>query len=305
MNFSQKLFFLTAVLFFHHAAVFGFDVVIINSKDIIPYNESIQGIQQNLDKYPVEVFNIEEDMDRGKSFIDRNINRPGSLFIGVGPQAAFLLSKEKRLPHRIFSMVLNPETLFGPDNLYPGVSLNIPVAFQLEKIRKAFPDRSTVGVFYWPGFNQKNIDTIVAEAKKRNIDMKPFTISSASEIPGIIQSEKFQIDALLVIPDIRLEDTRIIEFIIRECLKRKIPVIGYNKWFARNGAVLSFFIDYRDIGIQAGNLSISLMGTEDHRLAKKISPPETVGISINLKTARRLGVEVSSDIIDAAGEVIR
>ncbi len=305
MSFSEKVYFLTILILFNHISVFGFDVLIINSKDIIPYNESIEGIKQSLDTYSIEVFNMEEDMEKGKNFISKNIHKTEKLFVGIGPQAAFLLSREKELPNRIFSMVLNPENLFGVQNIYYGISLNLPVEFQLAKIKKAFPDRTTLGVFYCPEFNQKNFDNILIEAEALNLKIRPFKISSASEIPKIVQSEKFLIDALFVIPDIQLEDTRIIEFVIRECLKRKIPVIGYNKWFSKNGAVLSFFIDYKDIGIQTGDLSIKIMDNDNVNNTQKIYPPAKIDISVNLKTARRLGVEVSPHIIETAGEVTR
>ena len=108
---------------------------------------------------------------------------------------------------------------------------------------------------------------------------------------------------LLVIPDVKLKSTKIVEYIIKETLRKKIPLVGYNSWFAKNGAILSFIINKRDIGIQTGEIAKNMLeGNEPINL--QIQPPAKVSISINLKTAKKLGVEISQTIISQADEVI-
>ena len=62
-----------------------------------------------------------------------------------------------------------------------------------------------------------------------------------------------------MIPDEQINSQKIVEYLIKESLRRKTPVVGYNSWFAKNGAILSFIIDYRDVGVQAGTMAMKLL----------------------------------------------
>lgn len=110
---------------------------------------------------------------------------------------------------------------------------------------------------------------------------------------------------LLIIPDEQLGSTKIVEYVIKESLRRKVPVVGYNSWFAKNGALLSFVIDYRDVGMQTGKLAKKMLLEEGPLPDIGIVPPEKIKTSVDLKTAKKLGVKISPAIIQQAHEVIK
>ena len=139
--------------------------------------------------------------------------------------------------------------------------------------------------------------------KKRGSAVTAFPIRSANDIPGIINSKKFSIDLLLIIPDRLIKSKKIVQYIIKESLKRKIPVAGYNSWFAKNGAMISFVIGYSDIGKQAGIKAKTMLMKHPENGADIVSP-DRIKISINLKIAKKLGITISTDIIQRADEVI-
>jgi len=59
-----------------------------------------------------------------------------------------------------------------------------------------------------------------------------------------IASKNFTIDVLLMVPDEKINSKRLWSISLRVAAQ-KDPVVGYNSWFAKNGAILSFLIDYR------------------------------------------------------------
>lgn len=278
------------------------DVLILNSSDIIPYNACVKAIRDSLSGHPLQVVNLDENIERGRELLQNVVEDRPPLAIAVGPQAAFLLAKETRISGRLFCMVLNPLRLFGGEAACPGVSLNIPPRFQLETVSRAFPDRNRVGIFYSPEKNQPVIDAFTEQARALALPLLTFPVASASELPAMLASERFAVDVLLVIPDDVLASTRIVQYLIEEALRRKIAVVGYNSWFAANGAVLSFMIDYTAVGVQTAGLAARILAGEPVR---GIAPPEMIRISVDLKTAGKLGIDVAAPVLQRADEVKR
>lgn len=284
---------------------FSIDVFIMSSSDILPYSTCIEGIKGSLTEYSLQLLNIEEDLERGRKILLKIRKKNPKVIITVGPQAAFVLSKEQYFSPRIFCMILNPVKLLGQNRVYPGVSLNIPPHFQIEKIKDAFPEKKRVGIFFGPERNQATVEVFSQEGNKLGIEIVKFPISSAKDISAIINSKEFSIDVLLIIPDEQLGSTKIVEYVIKESLRRKVPVVGYNSWFAKNGALLSFVIDYRDVGMQTGKLAKKMLLEEGPLPDIGIVPPEKIKTSVDLKTAKKLGVKISPAIIQQAHEVIK
>lgn len=281
----------------------GADVYILSSSDIIPYNTCIEGIQQSLSGYSYETITIDQDIEEARKTLQGVKKENPKSVIAVGPQAAYALSRDASILNRFFCMVLNPVKLLGPEGLYSGISLNIPPAFQIEKIHEAFPDRTRIGVFLNPAANQLFMDELNGHARRLGKQIAVFPVSAQGQIADILHSKEFAIDLLLMVPDENLKSTKLVEYIISETLRRKIPVVGYNSWFARNGALLSFIVDYKDVGIQAGESIRKKLG---HNLPANIGivPPEKIRISVNHKTAKKLGITIAPAIIGQAHEVI-
>jgi len=281
------------------------DVAIISSSDILPYTTCREGIQEYLAEYTITATTINEDISKGREALEDIKREKPKVVIAIGPQAAFALAQEPALGNsRLFCMILNPQRVLAKAGLFSGVSLNIPPDMQMRTIKQAFANRKRVGIFYSKDPNQEIVDALTRAATAYDLVVVPLPIGSAQEIPGLLSSRETPFDVLLIIPDEKLGSTKIVEYLIKESLRRNLPVVGYNSWFAKNGAVLSFIIDYRGIGRQTGAiarrmLNGSLLDTVT------VVPPEHVKISIDVKTAEKIGVAVSPDILKQADEVQR
>jgi len=284
--------------------VFAVDVAIVSSSDIIPYNTCIEGIKEGLAEFSLQSSVIPDDPEDALETVKEIQGKTPRLMVAVGPQAAVAMSKEKGSPQRLFCMILNPDKLLGHAGVFPGVSLNISPALQMQKIRGTFPGRARIGVLYTRQSNQTAVDALAAEAKKNALTLVPFPVASAGQISTTIESKDFAVDVLLIIPDEQLGSTKIVEYIIKESLRRKIPVAGYNSWFAKNGAVLAFAVDYKGVGQQTAALARALLAGAAQEAAA-FAPPAKIKISIDAKTAEKLGVQLAPASLQQADEVIR
>jgi len=285
-------------------AVMAEEVLVINTSTIIPYSSCIGGLRETLSAYSLQVVSIENDLEKGREIISSVKEKDYRLIVAVGPQASFLLSEIKFPAPKLFCMVLNPHRLIAKEKLYSGVSLNIPLAYQMQQIKKTFPERKRVGVFFSQGENKTVVESLRKEAALQGLAIVGLPITSASDILPAIASKDFSIDALLMIPDEQINSQKIVEYIIKEALRRTIPIVGYNSWFAKNGAILSFIIDYRDMGIQAGTMAMKLL-KQGAATRVAIEAPARIRVSIDEKTAQKLGIQIAPGAIQQADEVIR
>lgn len=280
------------------------DVAIVASSEILPYTTCIDGIKEALSDASLKTTVLPVDTDDARAKVRDIQGDDPRLMIAIGPQAAFAMAAENGSVPRLFCMILNPDKVIGNATNFPGISLNIPPALQMQTIRQALAGRTRIGVFYTPRSNQAAIDAFAAEAKKNNLVLVPFAVSSAGRISAELESKNFAVDALLIIPDEQFSSTKIVAYVIKECLRKKIPVIGYNSWFAKNGAVLAFVIDYEGVGRQAAGLARRLLA-EGAAAVSGVMPPAAVSITIDAKTAAKLGVQLAPAALKRADEVIR
>lgn len=281
------------------------EVIIIKSSDIIPYQKAIEGFKQGFPDGTYTEYSIEEDFrDTGKSIVARAVKKGGDLIVAVGPQAAYLMNTDSSSIPKVFTMVLDPEKFLGNERSYPGVSLNIPLGFQLEQIRTGFPARKRVGVFYTQEQNQKTLDAILPRARALGLSVMGIPIVSPKEIPELLKSLQSAVDILWVIPDRTIGSEKILKYLLKNVLIKNIPVVGFNEWFAENGAILSFSIDYEAIGRQTGELAQQLLQPGKSPTAD-LQEPQQVRTIINLKVAQKLSVTVAEELMVQASEVIK
>ena len=281
------------------------EVIIIKSSDIIPYQKSIEGFKQVFSQGSFSEYSIDEDYkEKGKSIVDSALKGGGDLMLAVGPQAAYLLRTYSNSIPKVFTMAKNPEKLFGTGEAYHGVSLDIPLDFQLKQIKAAFPDRKRIGVFYSRENNQQTIDALLPQVRSLGLVLVAVPIVSTKEISESLKSLQAGIDILWVIPDRVIGSEKILKYIIKSMLVKKIPVVGFNEWFTENGAILSFSLDYEAIGKQTAELAQQVLQSKTTP-GNFIQEPKQVRSIVNRKVAQKFSITVSDDFLMQVGEVTK
>ncbi len=295
---------ITVTLFTLPVIALSSEVIIITSSDIIPYQKATEGFKGRLPQDTFQEYSINEDIkSQGQSVVERAIKRGGDLILAVGPQATYLTGRHSSPIPKVFTMVLNPEKLLDKNNIFPGVSLNLPIVLQLEMIKAGFSKRKRIGVFYDQKLNQKTIDYTSGKALNSDLLIVGLPIASQKEIPEILNSPQFNIDILWIMPDRTVGSEKILKYLIKNMLLKNIPVVGFNDWFTENGAILSFSLDYQAIGRQTAELAQKIL-REGNLSEPLIQEPSTVKTIVNLKIAKKLNIFISSDLIKNASEVI-
>jgi putative ABC transport system substrate-binding protein len=206
----------------------------------------------------------------------------------------------------IFSMVLNvvenglASGSGASGQNFTGVSLDMPVKIQLELFKKIVPKIKNVGVLY----TQKSV-AIVNEALEIQNDLGltlfPKKIETSTDVPNAIHSIG-AIDALWIVPDVRVCTKDTLPLILNFAAENKLPILGYADYLVKAGALVAYTYDYADIGIQTGEVILKVLNGENPG-AVAITGPRKVGYVINVKTLKYFGMDVSSSVLRGAEQL--
>ncbi|HMA86532.1 MAG TPA: ABC transporter substrate binding protein, partial [Desulfosalsimonadaceae bacterium] len=157
---------------------------------------------------------------------------------------------------KLYSIVLNPDTVSPEVTPDCGVSLNIPPSLQLAAIGSCLPDARRIGIFYDPQFNAGFFAQADRAAHLQGIQLVPLQASSKKDIPEGFSSSVQKLDAIWLIPDRTVISESIAQYIIKQSILQGAPVVGYNQFFYESGATTAFVFDYAALGRQTARMAI-------------------------------------------------
>jgi putative tryptophan/tyrosine transport system substrate-binding protein len=295
---GRLLFVVLCLVFLGTAALHGAEirapkVAVFVSRDIRPYLEAVEGMSVVLAESAsakVQVFSLEKFKGKSQDVLIQNLSgEKFDLFVAVGPEAVRFASEET-VPEKapwLYSMVLNPPKVSGRTESACGVPLDIPSQRQLEMISQGLRDTKRLGLLYDPRYNAEFFTRAAAEASSLGLKIVPLKVSSTKDIPVVLRQHWGTIDALWLIPDQTVISESIVQYIIKESLFKKTPVIGYNRFFYESGAALAFVFDYEELGRQTGRMAANML---KGKTCEREAP--VFHVWLNLRVIDKLGINV-------------
>jgi putative ABC transport system substrate-binding protein len=201
-------------------------------------------------------------------------------------------------PVVLYTMVLNPEEITGSSGKLCGIPLRIPIRNQIREITRTLPCLKRFGLLYDPRYNASFFTEAHQEGKAANIHIIPLKVASKKEIPMVLQKHWHQIDSLWIIPDRTVISESIIQYIIKEAVLNRTPVIGYNRFFYDSGSALAFVFEYQEIGKQTAKLALKILTS---RICQSEAP--NFQTWINSRIIEKLNIKVqNSECREQGGE---
>lgn len=266
---------------------------LVISDKIRPYLAALEGAVERLEQeegLETEVFFLSEMTEITRPALLEGLSAEHFNFIiAIGPEAARYLNDSPEgagLPAVFHTMMLNPESILGRETC--GVFLNIPVSLQVEQISTYLPYVKRIGILHDPLLNREYVEAAEDYASVRGIRIVPLAVSSKRGIQAVLNRSWNSVDAVWLIPDRTVISESIIKYIIKDAFFHAIPVIGYNLFFSRSGALLSFVFDYRELGRQTAKLALD--ARQDGTCREQIP---RFDVLVNDRVAGKLEVQVS------------
>lgn len=233
---------------------------VVVSDKIKPFIEALEGLKTGLgDGADITVRYLEDYEGKRRPVLAEELRAAAhDRLVAVGPQSLRFIAGDlpELLPRTVFTMVLHPEEVAGPGaTAVRGIPLEIPKDVQLTLVAATLPGLSRIGVPHDPAHNAAYVEAARSEGAARGLSIVPMPVASRKDIPGVLDRFWKDIDALWLIPDRTVVTESLVTYVIREALSHEKAVIGFNRLFYENGAVLTFVMDYAAIGQRTAELA--------------------------------------------------
>jgi len=220
------------------------------SSKIRPYMQALHGLEDELD-FDYQVFDLSENYELARHYAQ---SRRFQTCVAIGPEAIKLLYRYgSAIPNKLAIMALDLEKLVG-NHILCGIDLRVPISFQLEIIKEKFGPGRKIAILYNKTENGDLIQRALKFATEKKLILEPLEVKDPSQIMERLGMILNQIDIILFIPDSVVISEKIVSHITKTALLKGVAVCGFNRFFYETGALLSFIIDYEEVGRQAAKL---------------------------------------------------
>lgn len=271
------------------------DVAILKSSGIVAYEQAIEGFKATAPSAAAYAeYDLQGDLEQGKK-LARKIRASGpALVVAVGLKAALAAKAELVDVPVVYMMVLDPNRHNLEASNMTGTLLEIPVERQLKLLHSFLPGRRRC-TLYDPKKGAARLKEAEQQAASLSLSVQGFPVESEKDVPQQLRNLLITNDAMWLVPDSTVLTNESIGFILEAALARGVPVVGFSPELTRLGALLSLSVTYGEVGRETGQLARHILDG-DRRLPFKPVPIERLKVTVNLKTARFLGIEFPKDV---------
>lgn len=283
-------------LFSVQAEAGGVEIAILRSSDLKAYTDALEGFKATAPSTATYVeYDLRGDLERGKQFARKIRASDFSLVVAIGLKAALAAKIEIVDTPVLYMMILDPlKHQLTTDNM-TGILLEIPADRQLKLIRAFLPNLRRIGMLYDPDKTASKFKEAELHASANAVQLRGFSVSSEKEVPQQLRDLLSTSEALWLIPDSTVLSDESIRFILESALSKQIPVMGFSSELTRLGALLSVSINYSQVGRETGLLAKRILDGEQLLPCKPI-PAQRLKLTVNLKTARYLGITIPREL---------
>ena len=283
------------------------NVAVLLSDGVDDYQEAVRGFKEAAHSPIAAEYNMRGDLDRGRKLLTEieGKTKPDLIFaVGIWALQA-IVSQPTNIPV-VYAMVLNPPSVIGAGaRNITGASINVPVEQSIRLMKQIGPQVKRIGVIYSrarTGYLVRRAETV---AREEGLQLVAKEIASAKEVVAALDALQDAIDVLWILPDEATLAQAVVQQMLLFSYRKKVPVLGLSERHAQMGALLSLsFASSVDIGRQAGELAHTIL---DGKAAAEVpyTSARKLNITVNLKAAQKLGVEIPKTVLGKASTVIQ
>jgi len=284
----QALLLVFAVYLFFATSSEAAEVIVIGDTQLAPVVNIISGIREQLDS-PVKIYSPADIKGRLQDIAARENSK---VVIALGKEAirdALLLPPSYTV---IYDLVVTPPSISRPNTT--GFYMAIPVKEYVSITRKYLPSVKRLAVIGSPALMRTLEGTDDAHVEL-------FKVKSSFELVETLKRLD-SADAVLLLPDVTLLTTSVMEEIYLFSFRRGIPILGISEKNVRQGALLALVFDPVSVGRHiAENATNAIKGMDVGRIPP--SPPQKFELYLNTDTAKKMGILISAELIRKAAKV--
>jgi putative ABC transport system substrate-binding protein len=270
----------------------------VEGKNIVIEERYAKGDRENLPKLAAELVRLKSDIIVTHGGTVARIMDTAARKAGMTIPIVFAVSADPIGDGAVASLAYPGGNITGLSDLHSDL-----VAKRLELLKQLVPSASRIAVFWSPGalHTGRQLKTLQAVAPALGVSLLPIKFAKSSVESAFDVLRRERPDALNVLGYARIARYR--QAIADFALKNRLPTISTSERSAMSGFLISYGVKFPDMYRRAA--------TFVHKILKGAKPadlpveqPTRFYLSVNLKTAKSLGITVPQSILLRAGRVI-
>ncbi|MBS6196012.1 MAG: ABC transporter substrate-binding protein [Clostridiales bacterium] len=251
-------------------------------------------------KYKADQQNAAGETSTCQTIAETLVNSNNDLIFAIAtPAAQAMASATSEIPIVLTAVTDPADAGLVASNEAPGGNVTgssdlTPVKEQIALVKKLFPEAKKVGLLYCSSeansVFQINMAKEACEAE--GLEYEDLTVSSSNEIQTVVESAVGNVDVLYSPTDnVVANNMATVSMVANE---NKLPMICGEEGMVTNGGLITYGIDYHEVGYLAGQMAAKILTGESQSADMPIEylDASKCALKINEDTAAALGLNV-------------
>ncbi len=283
-------------------------VAVILSDNETAYEKPVQSFQDAIG-VEIRLFNLQGDIRHDDGFKAHLPQDKPSLIFALGAKAAYaakLWTRNNQDIPVLFAMVINwrKYQLIESQNNIAGISSEVNPGTQFLNLNLFAPHIKKIGVIYSPSHSHEIVKQARNATEMLGLQLIEKHVHSQKEFKKTYKKLASKVDGIWVLSDPVTYTIDNMSWLERRCVKDKIVCIGPSRNLTQIGLLLSVRPDITNIGVQAASMAKNILFRGQKPGDIGVMDPLGTLVSVNMKTADRLGITLSPKAIGMVTEIV-
>jgi len=281
-------------------------IAVIKSRDLASFDQVLASLvaacppESGLE---LRHYNLKGKNNNAKDVAKKIHKNPPQFILALGLLAAQATKLHLSDIPVLYCMVSNPQRYDLVGENIVGISLDVPGETQFARYKAIVPNLRTIGVIYDPTKSEALVLEATEAASKLGLELISVPVSSHKKVPEALRGILGKIDALWTVPDDTVLTTDSFRFLLVTSLEHKLPFLAISDIFVKVGALATIAPVPDELGRQLCRLIASIQNGQVDLGKVDVLPPVQADLVINVKTAAKIGLELSPEILQSAGKL--
>ena len=229
-----------------------------------------------------------------------------SLIFTLGTRATLFVRQALPDTPTLFAMVYNHRrhALDGDPNV-AGISVEGSPAGDFLKFKMVAPHLKQVLVFYNPAESGALINSAQKDLSAIDLRLIAVPTPSPQDVERLYQEHSATADAVWILSDPVVMNRTTFGFLKERAFASRIPLLSsLSERFAHAGVLMDISADHATLGTQAASLARMILDDGVTPGSLGIQAPIGSTLTVNLTTARQIGLEIPPDIMPYINKVL-
>jgi putative ABC transport system substrate-binding protein len=277
---------LSALITFSPRPAAAFDVIVVKSAALKPYQEVLRGFRDGCACEAREL-----NLENGEGAKDVLRQAPDAV-VAIGTGVFKKIKTIRDLP-LIYTMVMPSETGLALSPNISGVSMDLAPETYMTSMREVFPQARRIGLLYDPRNTAAYVEEAAKAAAAAGFELLAREVRDPSQYPVLLERMSGKIDIFWMLPDPGVVSAETVDALLRFSFQSNVPVFSFSRKYVEMGAVAALDTAPYAMGVQAGHIATRL-STRGKDAVREYARPSD--LTINVKVANKMGLKLGDGI---------